>query len=90
MSMSYTHYFKPEGHERVYDADTTLHNYGYRASSFGPVSPHGIAIKQEPRDVHFDGGKHTLHALDTQTIYNTLTHKQELFKEHKHYDLKHV
>lgn len=57
MSMSYSHYFKSDSHDRVYEADATLQrNYGYPTSSFGPVSPHGVSVKQEPRDFNFENG----------------------------------
>lgn len=59
MSMSYSHYFKPDSHERVYDTESTSlqRNYGYSTSSFGPMSPHSVSIKQEPREFNFENSK---------------------------------
>ncbi|KAH3702879.1 ETS translocation variant 1-like [Dreissena polymorpha] len=58
MSMSYPHLYKADEQYRPYDAEMTSgqrHN-GFSSSSFGPVSPTNVSIKQEPRDFNFDPG----------------------------------
>ncbi|XP_053408612.1 ETS translocation variant 1-like isoform X2 [Mercenaria mercenaria] len=55
MSMSYSHYLKSDAHERTFEGDSSFsRGHGYMTSPFGPLSPHSVSIKQEPRDFNFD------------------------------------